>query len=174
MSPPLLPTPTPPTNNLFLGALLKVAKVAGAQILNMVKITLILFHHNPLFFYTIGLKNFWRDIFLIGIESMNINFSWKWSWMKIWILYTNFLHDTNFTNTTTGFQNWHKWRNPRFAKFIIFSIWFWITTLFPRTKHSVMQQPGVSWVINGWWHWFGSVIYGRLFWFSLNQHSAAQ
>ena len=50
MSPPLLPTPTPPTNNLFLGALLKVAKVAGAQILNMVKITMILIHHNPLFF----------------------------------------------------------------------------------------------------------------------------
>ena len=46
------------TNNLFLGALLKVAKATGAQLLNMVKIILILFHHNPLFFYTIGLKNF--------------------------------------------------------------------------------------------------------------------
>lgn len=28
----------------------------------------------------------------------------------------------------------------------------------------------LSWVINGWWHRFGF----RLFWFSLNQHSAAQ
>ena len=32
----------------------------------------------------------------------------------------------------------------------------------------------VSWVINGWWHRFASVNYGCLFWFSLNQHSAAQ
>ena len=28
----------------------------------------------------------------------------------------------------------------------------------------------LSWVINGWWHWFGF----RLFWFLLNQGSAAQ
>ena len=32
----------------------------------------------------------------------------------------------------------------------------------------------LSWVINGWWHQFGSVVYDRLFWFSLNQRSAAQ
>ena len=30
---------------------------------------------------------------------------------------------------------------------------------------------GINWVIMGWWHWFGSVFYGRLFWFSINQHS---
>ena len=32
----------------------------------------------------------------------------------------------------------------------------------------------VSWIINGWWHWFESVVYGRLFWFWLNQCSTAQ
>ena len=31
-----------------------------------------------------------------------------------------------------------------------------------------------NWVIHGWWHRFGSVVYGCLFWFLLNQHSAAQ
>ena len=32
----------------------------------------------------------------------------------------------------------------------------------------------LSWVINRWWHQFGSVVYGHLFWFPLNQCSAAQ
>ena len=41
------------------------------------------------------------------------------------------------------------------------------------TQTSLVMQS-LSWVINEWWHQFGSIVYGRLFWFLLNQRSAAQ
>ena len=41
-------------------------------------------------------------------------------------------------------------------------------------SYEFMRYIFVSWVINGWWHRFVSVVFVHLFWFSLNQHSAAQ
>ena len=47
-----------------------------------------------------------------------------------------------------------------------------------QIKHAliscIFHDSKFGWVINGWWHRFGSVGYSRLFWFSLNQCSAAQ
>ena len=40
------------------------------------------------------------------------------------------------------------------------------------TRHSIYIK--ISCIINGWWHWFGSVVYYRLFWFLLNHHRVAQ
>ena len=43
-----------------------------------------------------------------------------------------------------------------------------------QASHHTASENGTS--INGMYvlSWFGSVVYGSLFWFSLNQHSAAQ
>ena len=43
-----------------------------------------------------------------------------------------------------------------------------------RVNLSAQKLWRLSWVINGWWHRLGSFVYGCLFWFLLNQHSAAQ
>ena len=39
---------------------------------------------------------------------------------------------------------------------------------------SPVVQFKLSWVINGWCYWFGSVVCVHLFWFSLNKHCASQ
>ena len=62
-----------------------------------------------------------------------------------------------------------KWRDCRLnIKTHIGLKWIW--------KVFLQYTPWLklSWVINGWWNRLGSVVYGRLFWFLLNQRSTAQ